>query len=186
MSTFNVGDKVRVTGDSEKWHHGIDAGETVTVIRTSPRSLYTGADGCVVRASDGCDWGVADVDLEPITSDAETESASDPVLVDPARLQALSIAREALGSGATLADLLTLSTFVLGTPAVEAVPVDEPAKVDTSVTLEITDHDGDSLRVERATNRVTDIAFVSTDNDGVYLTAADIDRVVAYLLALKG
>ena len=64
MTKFNVGDKVRVTGDSMGWQHGImDGVHEITGLVDGFSSGYPSATGYAIEG-----WDVAEEDLEAVES----------------------------------------------------------------------------------------------------------------------
>lgn len=193
-TTFSPGDKVRVIGDAHDSHYFAAGtlGEVVEVdggdylVTTDPairewRDAY-GADDAV------CRWVLAE-ELE-LVEEPPAANPEHPILIDIARTQALHTAREILGDSATFVDLIVAARFILG-EGEGNVPTDNApavAAVDTSRPLEITDTEGDTLRLIRTTSRSNPPGTVAmfTARGSVYLTATDIDRIIAYLTALKG
>lgn len=191
-TTFSPGDKVRVIGDAHDSHYFAAGtlGEVVEVdggdylVTTDPairewRDAY-GADDAV------CRWVLAE-ELE-LVEEPPAANPEHPILIDIARTQALHTAREILGDSATFVDLIVAARFILG-EGEGNVPTDNApavAAVNTAETLRVEDKDGDVVTFEKGNSRdAAHLAFVYAES-GVYLTAPDIDRVIAYLTALKG
>jgi hypothetical protein len=196
-TTFSPGDKVRVTGDAHDSHYfpagtlaevvEVDGGDHLVTTDPAVREWQdtTGADGAV------CRWVLAE-EMEPV--EEPPAAASEPAwLIDIARAQALYAARDILGDAATRADVVEVARFILG-EGEGNVPTDNApavAPVDTSEPLKVKDEDGDVVEIREWSRRGSDVralVFAGPDDDaadGAYLTAPDIDRVIAYLTALK-